>query len=679
MDNEIPVLELHRTASFRSLDNATGNPIFSNSSATNDKVSPASASPANSGANSGPAAPTLPVASRSNVTNIFPYGNVPLSLLQQQIPADIKVANRRPSFYQWPFVGASHAANFLFGNHGNQVRARLKSLGGGRKQEPNLQLTPPSLQNSVATKDAPTTPPGPRRPYFRRNQGQQLSIDEQNRAQYFLMRQQQLHLQQQQQLQQARQQPAAVNPSAVYSNQQPNLGIQFGPQVAAGALPQPVMHLQSPNNQRGYLAQPSGFQWRPENAFNNPAIRFPLSPALKADPTVSMPLDHMQQTFAQTLLSQNNQQHTESAAPSVRNQPQLPFSANPPAQPGGPVIIIASSIPLTGDDLVAVTPALATAYPTTSSSLPPSTSVATVTTMTILNTPQHSASSSTVAASDVVTVSSTRTVPKLTESTDGELHESESVQTALTTNSKGVGTEAEAAEVVAQLATKSAGNRETGNVPSVPSINLKPPPVEERPVVYVPVEEVPVLVDPAGFLNATITSAVDPINGKSDDDVERLPYALPANPSMPAPPWTLFADNERTEVPPFVRYDFTNNGDVGGFLPEELYPNPQQLGQARDQYWATPRARRINNPTVGLYPVIQQFLTQPPPPPPPQSFAVAGGSASAGAAKWEDVNKPRYIPLNPVDRQNRQLRMQYYVDTSNKPAELHTTTSTSVL
>ena len=668
MDNEIPVLELHRTASFRSLDNTTMSAIFSNSSTTTDKVS--AASPANSGPNSGPAAPALSVASRSNVTNIFPYGNVPLSLLQQQIPADIKVANRRPSFYQWPFVGASHAANFLFGNHGNQVRARLKSLGGGRKQEPNPQLTPPSLQNSAATKDSPTTPPGARRPYFRRNQGQQLNIDEQNRAQYFLMRQQQLHLQQQQQLQQARQQPAA---SGVYSSQQGhNLGVQFGPQVAAGALPQPLMHLQGPsNNQRGYLAHPSGLQWRPENAFNNPAIRFPLTPVIKGDPAVSMPLDHMQQTFAQTLLSQNNQQHTESAAPSVRNQPQLPFAANPPGQAGGPVIIIASSIPLTGDDLVAVTPSLATAYSTTSSPVPATSSVATVTTMTILNTPQHSASSSTVAASDVVTVSPTRTVPKLTaiDSTDGEFHESESVQTAFNANGKGGSTEAEAAEVVA---TKSAGNRETGtNVASVPSINLKPPPVEERPVVYVPLEEVPLLVDPAGFLNA---SAVDAINGKSDDDV-----ALPANPSIPAPPWTLLADNERSQVAPFVRYDFTGNGEVGAFLPEELYPNPQQLGQARDQYWATPRARRINNPTVGLYPVLQQFLTQPPPPPPPQSFAVAGGSGSGGAAKWEDVNKPRYIPLNPVDRQNRQLRMQYYVDASNKPAELYTTTSTSVL
>lgn len=171
---------------------------------------------------------------RSNASsNIYPYGNVPLSVLQQQLPADIKVGNngssKRPSFYQWPLVGASQAANFFFGGHG---RPRFKSLGGrsrGGFYEPQGQLTPPSLQQlqqqgasaSTSGKEGSST----RRHYFRRNNAlQQMSQEEsQSRQEYFLLRQQQLVLQQQQfnqakrfrvfQQQQQQQNQAVVTPS----------------------------------------------------------------------------------------------------------------------------------------------------------------------------------------------------------------------------------------------------------------------------------------------------------------------------------------------------------------------------------------------------------------------------------------------------------------------------------
>ena len=103
MENDIPILDpLAGSARFRSVDNTSG---FVANQTTIDKTGPA-------GLSSFPNAPS----SRSNSTNVYPYGNVPLAFLQQQIPADIKIAgSRKPSFYQWPFVGASQAANFLFG------------------------------------------------------------------------------------------------------------------------------------------------------------------------------------------------------------------------------------------------------------------------------------------------------------------------------------------------------------------------------------------------------------------------------------------------------------------------------------------------------------------------------------------------------------------------------------
>ena len=134
----------------------------------------------------------------NNLTNnIYPYGNVPFNLLQQQIPADIKVGggngagtgttNKRPSFHQWPLVGN------LFSNHG---RSRFKSGGSGRKYEPQGQLTPPG---EVLSKDSQR----PQRPFSRiRSKTNQptgiMTAEDQHKVEYYLLRQQQLHWQQQQ-------------------------------------------------------------------------------------------------------------------------------------------------------------------------------------------------------------------------------------------------------------------------------------------------------------------------------------------------------------------------------------------------------------------------------------------------------------------------------------------------
>lgn len=135
----------------------------------------------------------------NNLTNnIYPYGNVPFNLLQQQIPADIKVgggngaaigtANKRPSFHQWPLVGN------LFSNHG---RSRFKSGGSGRKYEPQGQLTPPG--EVLSNKDSQR----PQRPFSRiRSKNNQpagiMTAEDQHKVEYYLLRQQQLHWQQQQ-------------------------------------------------------------------------------------------------------------------------------------------------------------------------------------------------------------------------------------------------------------------------------------------------------------------------------------------------------------------------------------------------------------------------------------------------------------------------------------------------
>ena len=171
MDNEIAILDPLDGPLFRSLEhNTTG---FNN---TIDKTSEL-------------VELNLQTDVRNNSTNVYPYGNVPLTFLQQKLPADIKVGgssnSRKPerSFYQ--------AASDFLGNQGNQVRARFRSFGSNRRQDtdtPQIQLTPPALQQAS------------RRTSFHRNRNQPQRRNDPSRTEYFLLRQQQLHLQQLQQV-----------------------------------------------------------------------------------------------------------------------------------------------------------------------------------------------------------------------------------------------------------------------------------------------------------------------------------------------------------------------------------------------------------------------------------------------------------------------------------------------
>jgi len=134
--------------------------------------------------------------------------------------------------------------------------------------------------------------------------------------------------------------------------------------------------------------------------------------------------------------------------------------------------------------------------------------------------------------------------------------------------------------------------------------------------------------------------------------------------------WTYSTDTERPQAS-FVRSPFDTNGEsdvqLSGLLSDEVYPNPEQLGQARDQYWAISRAKKPNGlaAVVGpTYSVPQQiFLTPPPPPPLQQSLHPPLHQLPQQQKQHQrrEENRPRYIPLNPVARQNRKLRMQYYV------------------
>ena len=186
MDNDIAILDPLSDAQspflrFRSLDNITNSNSGLNTSLT--KIDKTSDVP--------DFTPTL--ININSSTNIQPYGSVPLTFLQQKLPADIKIAgsssssssssSRKTSFY--------HTASHFLGNHGNQVRARFRSFGSSRKHDatsPQIQLTPPSR-------------PSGRRSYFRRNRNRshRRKADDSSRREYFLLRQQQLHLQQLQQ------------------------------------------------------------------------------------------------------------------------------------------------------------------------------------------------------------------------------------------------------------------------------------------------------------------------------------------------------------------------------------------------------------------------------------------------------------------------------------------------
>lgn len=168
MDNEIAILDPLDGPLFRSLEH--------NTTGSNNTIDKASDS----------VELTFAADARHNSTNVYPYGNVPLTFLQQKLPADIKIGgnsgnSRKPerSFYQ--------AASYFLGNQGNQVRARFRSFGSNRRQDtdtPQIQLTPPALQQRT----------------FHRNRNPLQRKNDPSRTEYFLLRQQQLHLQQLQQV-----------------------------------------------------------------------------------------------------------------------------------------------------------------------------------------------------------------------------------------------------------------------------------------------------------------------------------------------------------------------------------------------------------------------------------------------------------------------------------------------
>ena len=118
--------------------------------------------------------------------------------------------------------------------------------------------------------------------------------------------------------------------------------------------------------------------------------------------------------------------------------------------------------------------------------------------------------------------------------------------------------------------------------------------------------------------------------------------------------------------------DSSNNGA------DELYPDPSQLGQARDEYWSNKASASNNRGRQMSFPSAPAAET-------PLPVGVAAVpyytqyAASAVRPPRLIVNQaqhqPLYIPISPfqvADRQNRKLQSQYYADSSssnnnNKP------------
>jgi hypothetical protein len=92
-------------------------------------------------------------------------------------------------------------------------------------------------------------------------------------------------------------------------------------------------------------------------------------------------------------------------------------------------------------------------------------------------------------------------------------------------------------------------------------------------------------------------------------------------------------------------------------MSDELYPDPEQLGQARDEYWSnkalTSRVKHISPSSVVAAVVGSTFY--------PHAYA-----AMRPSRLQLQEHQPLYIPLNPADRdrQSRQLQAQYYADTT---------------
>lgn len=597
IDNEIPVLNEIR---FRSLvDNDPTGGSF------NQTAEPKSMS------------------SRSNLTNnIYPYGNVPLSLLRQQIPADIKVGggnnngnngspstSKRPSFYQWPLVG-----NF-FGSHG---RARFKSLGGGggtgRKYEPQGQLTPPSLQQlQQSSGTGKESNANSRRPFTRRNNQQQtMSVEDQTKVEYYLLRQQQLHLQQQQFHQANRLLWGDSNRSQQLSVRQQQQAMSFQ-QYQQLLQPQQGSTLPSPNQwipQRQVAPPPPPPPlWRPDALVEAEITRYSVTN--KPIVELSMPVDHMQQTFAQTLLSPSNQQFIDR----VRNNQQLQQLQQQQQQ----------NVPHLRSSMNPSTSIELTTTPTLSSSLivanvPSSTSTissspVTLTTMTISNT-----LSSAVRQPEIEQVSTPN--ENLTD-----MQQSESIQTSYTKSPQANDDAGLSLATAATLLTAKtpSSNRQMNETTILTTEN--PSTVNTTTSTFV-VE----MTELSSTINQT-NNNISTSTSKED----------------------LLKDNTNTAML-WSDYPFTpESGSSTILMSDELYPNPEQLGQARDEYWSnkalSTRGRQMS-PSSLVHPIIGTYYPHPYTAVRPSRFQL-------------QEHQPLYIPLNPADRQSRQLRAQYYADTSS--------------
>ena len=548
--------------------------------------------------------------SNNTVNNIYPYGNVPLSMLQQ-IPADIKVGsgnnnnNKRPSFYQWPLVGASQAANFLFGTNG---RARFKSLGGGgsRKYEPQGQLTPPSLQQLQQASSKENPPERPRRPYFRRgsNQPQPMTPEEQNKAEYYLLRQQQLHLQQQQLLQANR--------------------MMWGSQPVRGQSPAFVFQQQQQQQQQSPALTPNQWVLTPPQPQASP-------PQWRPDAVV---VETETSRYPSALLPLSNSPDIQSSLATdqvqvVRNQPSF----------GTP---IRSSI-LPHSDLLA--PSSVSVVVNTQHSIPPAQPLApsgvTLETMTVSNT---------LSNTPIVRVPTIENqgVPHTTvgdlvqiEADGADLLQSASIQQSLSTEDPILSLVPAAQTVNLLLNHKSpSSNRQTINDSQLPANVTGELTVDE-------------IVNSTALFNQSTINASS-ISTTKDVFIRDNPIA--------ATIWSDYA---------FVS-DSSNNGA------DELYPNPSQLGQARDEYWSNKATASNNNRGRQMsFPVTPES-------PPLVGVGVAAApyytqyAASAVRPPRLLVNQaqhqPLYIPISPfqvADRQNRKLQPQYYADSSsnnnNKP------------
>ncbi len=577
--------------------------------------------------------------SRPNVTNnIYPYGNVPLSLLQQQIPADIKVgggggnsgnnaipaSSKRPSFYQWPLVG-----NF-FGSNG---RARFKSLGGGggtgRRYEPQGQLTPPSLQNlqqgnAAGNKESSAIS---RRPFTRpRNSPQQtMSVEDQTKVEYYLLRQQQLHLQQQQ-LHQANRllwgdSSRSQQLSSVVRGQQQGLSFQQYQQL----LYQQQQQQQQWIPQRQVVPPPPPPpQWRPDALVEAEVTRYAINSKSVVQGELSMPLDHMQQTFAQTLLNPSNQQFIER----IRNHQQHQN-----------IHQIRSSMLLPGPELT-TTPALmsslvvANVVPSPSSTIISSSPV-TLTTMTISNTLP-------------VPMNHQPEIEQFLASSDNtgvtDMQQSESIQTSyIKSTTEDSGLSLATIEAATLLSAKTPSSNRQMNETVLPATQVSSS-TNITTMTSLNSTDGTLDLDESASFNQTISSVNISSSVASNTAKEDVVLPLRDNTNAATILWSESDD-------PFT----SDSGSSTILMTDELYPNPEQLGQARDEYWSnkalTSKGRQIN-PSSSL-PIVGSTYYQ-------HQYAAVRPSRL-----HLQEHQPLYIPLNPADRQSRQLQAQYYADKSS--------------